>query len=138
MIEDKNIVLRVLINGDRPDYRLFRVFLWGNDHKFNSDGDSYNPASRTWTELYMSSREVRASFEIYQVSDNPIIFEVKSSNKNILNRAALFLAKETAGQIVSSDNTLHPYYSLSDKLGDFFDLQQALERADRSVWREST
>jgi hypothetical protein len=137
MKEDKEFIVRVLINGDRPDYRIFSVFLWGNDHKIDSDGDSYNPASRSWTELYMRSRERKGGFEISQVSDNPKIFEVKSSNGYMANRAALFLARETAGMIVSPDNALHSYHVLVLKLGDF-DLQQALERADQSVWRKST
>jgi hypothetical protein len=136
--ESIEYTLQVTINGDRPDFRIFSVFLWGDDN-FDSDGDSYNPASRTWTWLYMASREVQGQyFEIYQMSESPLIFEVKSPNINIANRVALFLAKETNGQIISPDNNLYPYNFLTDKLGDSYNLQEAFERADRSIWREST
>jgi hypothetical protein len=138
MEEIEEYMVKVLINGDRPDFRVFSVYLWGNDHSFDSDGDSYNPASRSWTWLRMSSRVVSGNFEINQVSEYPLIFEVRSSYEDIINRVALFLAKETNGQIVNVDNTLLPYHFLSDKLGIDFDLAEALKRADLSIWRQST
>jgi hypothetical protein len=129
--------LRVIVNGDLPDFRLFSVYLWGEDHSYDSDGDSYNPASRTWTALYMGSREVSENFEMVQTEEHSAIFEVTSSDEFMVNRAALFLAKETNGQIAGPDDLLHSYHFLTDKLGDF-DLRQALERAEKSVWRKST
>jgi len=138
MDEVKEYIVQVLINGDRPDFRVFSVYLWGDDYNFDSDGDSYNPASRTWSWLYMASRVVSGYFEISQVPEQSLIFEVRSAYENIVNRAALFLAKETNGQIVHIDNTLLPYQFLSDKLGSDFDLQEALRRADKSIWRQST
>jgi hypothetical protein len=136
--EEKEYVLRILINGERPDFRVFSVYLWGDDYNFDSEGDSYNPASRTWTWLYMSSRVVEEYFEIGQVSKQPLIFEVISPNVSIASRVAFFLAKETCGQIIGSDNSLRPYDYLTDKLGKDFNLSEALMRAEQSIWREST
>jgi hypothetical protein len=72
------------------------------------------------------------------MSERPLIFEVISPNESIANRVALFLAKETDGQILRSDNSSQPYDALTNKLGNDFNLAEALTRADQSVWREST
>src|SRR5687768_6834014 len=115
MPENKEYVLQVLINGERPDFRIFSVFLWGDNHNFDSDGDSYNPASRTWTCLYMASRELSGQYlKINLVSEQPLIFDVISPDQNIANRVAIFLAIETNGRIISPDNTLLPFNILTD------------------------
>jgi hypothetical protein len=132
-------ILRILVNGNRPDFRIFSVFLWGGGHSVDSDGDSYNPASRSWTWLHMSSRVISGEyFEINQISEQPLIFEVRSPNESIANRVALFLARESTGHIIGIDGSLQPYESLIDKLGHSFDLPKAFERADQSIWRQST
>ncbi|MBL0018421.1 MAG: hypothetical protein IPP17_18785 [Bacteroidetes bacterium] len=123
----------------RPDFRLFSVFLWGDDHNFDSEGDSYNPASQTWTWLYMRSREYKdASFEIAQSDLNPEWMEISSTDVFIARRVAYFLARETDSPILLPDGTSQSLESLADALGQTFDLQAALQRADKSVWRKAT
>ena len=125
--------IAVQINSERPDFRLFWIFLWGEDHRFDSDGDSYNPASRDWTELYMSSREIgNQTFEILKIKDEPLVFEVSSANHCLLNRVTFFLKRETNGITEETDETL------VQNMGEDFDLEEALKRADESVWRTSS
>ena len=124
--------LEVKINSVRPDFRVFVDYLWGADHNFDSDGDSYDPASRVWTELYMSSREIEnQSFMIGKIKDDPLVFEVSSENKYLLNRVVYFLKRETHGITQVSDETLLL------NMGDDFNLEEALARADASIWRKS-
>jgi hypothetical protein len=139
MNADKEYSIRIRVNSDRPDFRLFNFFLWGENHRFDSEGDSYNPASRTWTSLYMGSREHEGEyFEIAMDSEEPLIFRVTSPIFAIANRVALFLAIETRGSVIDQENKLLPYDSLENDLGGDFYLSEALERAQNSIWRRST
>jgi hypothetical protein len=123
MDADKEYSIHVLVKGDRSDFRLFSVFLWGDYHNFDSDGDSYNLASRTWTWLYMASREFEGQYvEIDAASELPLIFSVESPVLHIANRAAFFLALETNGFIIDESNNLLPFDTLTDSLGEDFDL----------------
>lgn len=123
----------VQINSERPDFRLFWIYLWGEKHNIDSDGDSFNPASREWTELYMSSREIKnKTFEIGKIKDEPLVFEILSDDRHILNRVTYFLKRETNGTTKETDETL----ILS--MGNDFNLEEALKRADESIWRKST
>jgi hypothetical protein len=92
--------ISILVKADRPDFRLFSVFLRGDNLSIDSDGDSYPASSRTWTELWMSNRGLPGSgFEILQSNEDSKIFSVTSDDAAISNRAAFFLAKETNGTI---------------------------------------
>ncbi len=125
--------IEVQINSERPDFRLFWIFLWGENHNIDSDGDSWNPASREWSELYMSSREIdNETFDIGKINDDPLVFEVLSNNRDILNRITYFLKRETKGITKDTDETL------IQNMGKGFNLEEALERADKSIWRESS
>lgn len=131
--------LSVVVNSPLPDYRLFSAFIWGDSHSVDSDGDSYNPASNTWSYLYVGSRELHGqNFEIHQVEETSLVFEVSSENELMARRAAFFLVKETNGQIHWADGMLYRFDFLSDMLGEDFDLSLALQRADESIWRKST
>ncbi|MDO1451958.1 hypothetical protein Q0590_37160 [Rhodocytophaga aerolata] len=129
-----------MINGPRPDFRLVESFLWSDFHNTDTDGNSYNPASRDWTELYIASRENKDEvIDINPINNNPLILEIKASNEILGNRVAYFLAKETLGQVIYKEETdLTDADFLLDKLGSNFNLQEALERAERSIWRKST
>ncbi|MFH6995352.1 hypothetical protein [Flavobacterium sp. FlaQc-48] len=130
--------INVLINSSLPDYRLFVDFLWDYDHNVDSDGDSYNPASRSWAFLDMESREnENERFSIDQAQDNPLIYIVKSENQIIANRVAYFLMKETDGDIYFNDKN-YKFDFYKDKLGNDFDLLKALQRSDKSIWRQSS
>ena len=38
---------------ERPDFRLVITYLWHDLYNVDTDGDSYNPASRTCTRLFV-------------------------------------------------------------------------------------
>lgn len=131
-------VLTVMVNADRPDFRVFWSFLWGDDHNIDSDGDSYNPASRTWTMLTMASREIsNTRFEIVPSRENKKHFKVCSKNEFMTRRVAWFLARETNGIILNGSEIIDADV-LATELGDDFNLDEALHRADTCVWRKST
>jgi hypothetical protein len=128
----------VIVNSNLPDYRLFIDFIWGSGHNVDSEGDSYNPASRNWTELYMSSRVKKGeSFTIEQNKDNSLIYLISSYNEYVAKRAAYLLAKETS-QKICVDEVEYKLDFLEDKLGQDFNLLDALKRADASIWRKSS
>jgi hypothetical protein len=131
--------LTVIVNGPVPDFRLFWIFLWGEAHSTDSDGDSDNPASRSWTWLHMSSREIAGQgFHIKQTAETPLTFSVGAENERQAYRAAFFLARETKGYIKNEVGELAAPESVINKLGDDFDLTEALARADESRFRRAT
>ncbi|QHT70253.1 hypothetical protein GXP67_28190 [Rhodocytophaga rosea] len=132
--------IKVLINGPRPDFRLLKSFIWSDFHNIDSDGNSFNPASRDWTELYIASRENKNEvIDINPININPLILEIKASSEILGNKAAYFLAKETSGQVMYQEETrLNDADFLLDKLGIDFNIQDALEMSKRSVWRKSS
>lgn len=128
----------VLVNSDRPDFRVFGTFLFGEeDHKYDSEGDSYEVYSRVWTELYMSSREVELGFSIHKISDDPLTFEVSSAQENIMYAVAYFLARETSGEVVEKDGVILLFSELAELTGDF-PLNRRLAIADQSIWRTTS
>ncbi|SRR5258706_5338075 len=132
-------IIELAISSELPDFRLIPVFLWGEDHSFDSDGDSYNPASRNWTWLHMHSRELaNTPFEIEQSENDLSMYIIRSDNKEICSRIAFFLSTETNGKILSQDGQWnHPNYIMND-LGSDFNLAFALERSSKSCIRKST
>ncbi len=77
-------------------------------------------------------------FEIAQSDLNPEWMEISSTNVFIARRVAYFLARETDSPILLPDGTTQTLESLAEELGPDFDLQTALQRADKSVWRKAT
>ncbi len=138
-MKDKYI-LRVKVNSDRPDFRVFGAYFFGDDyHNYDSEGNSSSVSSREWTELYMHSRQNKDLwFDIDKVDENNTsILEVTSDKIENVNIIAYFLAKETDGIVL--DNTDRPISLeiLKMKMGDF-DLEKRLLFADQSIWRKST
>ena len=128
----------VLVNSDRPDFRVFGTFLFGEEeHNYDSDGDSYKVFSRTWTELYVSSRENELCFSIDQISDDPLTFEVSSKQETTMYAIAYFLARETYGEVVEKDGTMLLFSDVVEAMGDF-PLNKHLAIADHSIWRTSS
>jgi len=125
--------------GPRPDFRLVITFLWADLHNVDTDGNSYNPASRDWTELYCQNRENKAeTFNVAPASESPLTLEVESNLPELAARVAYFLATETSA-VVSSELS-GPWQEaavLRESLGSF-DLAAAEFRARKSVWREAT
>ncbi len=128
----------VLINSDRPDFRIFATFLFGyEDHDYDSEGDSYEVYSRTWTELYVSSRETELCFSIDKISEDPLTFEVSSKQESTMYAVAYFLARETYGEIVKKDGSMLLFSDVVELMGDF-PLNKHLAIADHSIWRTTS
>src|SRR6476620_4718467 len=89
--------------GDRPDYRVVISFLWSDEQNVDTDGDSYNPASRTWTYLFIRNREPEdETIEIGSIEDDPLVLEIESELECLAARVAWFLATETGGDVAES------------------------------------
>lgn len=125
--------------GLRPDFRLVVTFLWGDFHNVDTEGNSYNPASREWTWLYCQNRECEQEiFEIEPCSEQPLILQVHSELSELAARVTWFLAKETQSSVAPEPTgPWHELIWLGDKVGAF-DLCEGERRASLSVWRRST
>ncbi|MNJ91827.1 hypothetical protein D3C87_94820 [compost metagenome] len=130
--------INVTVNSDRPDFRVFGTFLFGEEmHNYESEGDSQEVYSRDWTELYMSSREIDWCFSIDKITDDPLTFEVSSKQQHTMYAIAYFLARETYGEVIEKDGSI---LLLSDvvKLTGNFQLNKHLAIADQSIWRTTS
>ncbi len=128
-------------NGPRPDYRVVKVFLWSATQNVDSDGDSYNPASRDWTYLFLCNRDNAAEMVMVDkvVSETALVFEIKSSCEYMAARCAYFLAMRTGSDVAEMLNG--DYLSLSaliEKMGAGFDPDAAMRRAEQSPFSHST
>jgi hypothetical protein len=133
------IDIKVKVNTDRPDFRVFATYLFGDDlHNYDSDGNSIPVTSKNWTELYMCSRQNNElCFEIWKTSENPLIFEVSAEKIEIANIIAYFLARETNGEDLDKESNSIPLEYLIEKMGNF-NLKERLKLADKSIWRKAT
>lgn len=129
----------VRLEGPRPDYRTLISFLWSDFHNVDSDGDSFNPASREWTCLYLQNREKEEEFvEIAKVGE-PVFLHVVSPFRSIALGIAYFLVHWSSGEIfeANSDEPLDQKLVI-DELEATFDLLTRIERAEHSIWNHST
>ncbi len=134
----KKFSLKVKINSERPDYRVFGAFFFGEDlHNYDGDGNSYPVWSRNWTELYMCSRENGQSFDISPDNEEETILKITAERQEDVNALAYFLAKETNGEILDADNQIIDAETLKSQLGDF-DLENRLRLAKESIWRQTS
>ena len=131
--------IKVKINSERPDFRVFASYFFGDDlYNYDSEGNSIPVTSRNWTELYMTSRQnSNLSFEIRPTIEDPLILQVSSEKAENANIIAYFLARETKGEILNDSNEIISLTSLIEKMGDF-NLQERLSLADKSIWRKTT
>ena len=114
----------------RPDFRSVAVFLWDEEHDYDSDGDCLYPADRNWTELTLDSRErENERVDVDPVSEEPLTLKVKSEQPSLAVRAAYYLAVVTQGAV--SEEISGKYVdagAFRERLGGF-DVESALERA---------
>jgi hypothetical protein len=74
--------------------------LWGDERNVDSDGNAANPASRTWTELYLQLREpLGERVDIVEYKLLPLTLKVSSESRQVAARVAYLLAKHTQGQV---------------------------------------
>ena len=114
----------------RPDFRSVAVFLWGEDHDYDSDGDCSYPADRSWTELTLDSREKdNERVDVDPVSEEPLTLKVRSERAPLAARVAYYLALATDGAV--SEGMGGNYVGAAafrGRLGGY-DVESALERA---------
>lgn len=129
----------ISIYKQRPDFRLVIAFLWHDGQNVDTEGDSYNPASRDWTELYIKNRE--QPDEIVNISphrSSPLILIVESNLEYLAARVAYFLAVVTDGRVATDQNgEFAPSEILLSRIGDF-DVDAALQRVAKSPFSSPT
>lgn len=132
--------LKVKVDAERPDFRVFGCYFFGDDfHEYDSEGDSFPVSSRKWTELYMCSREHKNLwFDICWVEkDDKTILKTTSDKIETVNIIAYFLAKETNGTVFDEKNNPVILESLMKNMGNF-ELESRLLLAEKSIWRKSS
>lgn len=129
----------------RPDFRLVKAFLWHDGQNVDTDGDSYNPASRTWTYLFMQNREDEAeAVVIDKVNTNigtsvALALEVKSEREYLAARCAYFLAVVTRSRVSTDvDKEACEPDALIERMGANFDIEAAMRRVEQSPYSRST
>jgi len=107
--------------GPRPDFRLVLTFVWGDGVDFDTDGNSSNPASHDWTELYAQNRsKLSEEFDISPVGQDSLLLEVESRQEWLAAVVAYMLAVVTKGEVSGKPDG--PFGSPEDLLffvGDF-------------------
>lgn len=136
----EKIILKVKTATEKPDFRVFNAFFFGDDfHHNDSEGDCQEVWQRDWSELYkMCRKDSSVWFDISPAhrSDKTIL-EVSSGEEKYTYAVAYFLAKETQGEVLDTDNNPIALEALTQKMGDF-PLQERLALANKSIWRLSS
>jgi hypothetical protein len=113
--------------------------VWGGDANVNTHGNSYNPASREWTELRARNRaRPDEEFDVLAVATEPLVLEVKSKHEWLAAVVAYLLIETTDGGI--SEQPTGPFVSaatLLPRAGDF-DIQAAWNRYHESPFQRAT
>ena len=93
----------VEVSGPRPPFGAVIDHLWDVGADVDSDGDSRTPHDRDWTELRVAKRpECSEVVEVSPVSESPMVLKVASDTKDLAERAAKFIARETKGRVVAA------------------------------------
>ena len=128
------------LDGPRPDFRTVISFLWSDFHNVDSEGDSHNPASREWTSLYLQNRENGEEVvEVGRNGDEPLVLCIVSPLRSMALGVAYLLVHWSSGEILDAESgeTLDQKHVM-DELEVSFDLLTRIERAERSIWNQST
>lgn len=125
---------------ERPDFRLVITFLWHDLFNVDTDGNSYNPASRTWTQLYFCNRQDDSEIvDVTPAADTPLVLRVESKKRYLAARTAYFLADfMSAGVAESEDGPFLKPESIQDAIGKDFDVDEAMRRVQSSPFIRST
>jgi hypothetical protein len=132
------VKLFVRVGGPRPDFRLVLAFVWG-DAETDTDGNSRNPASREWTELYAQNWGRRdEAFNVFPVSGDPLVLQVQSEREWLAAVVAHLLAEATGGGVSDqAAGPFHPPASVLSRAGGF-DVAAAWERFRASPFHRAT
>jgi len=127
-------MIEVVIEKERPDFRVMIDLIYGHGHKVDTDGDSFKVFSRTWTELYIKDRESDdPAIEIYVNENSPNIFEVKCEDEELEKLAALYLFLY-CGLSMKHNGALIDEHHIEALKGEY---ATNLSRANNSVWHSS-
>lgn len=126
--------------SDRPDFRQVYAFLYSAYHDVDTDGDSFNPASRTWTRLWICNRENNAEWiRIFPHSKSPLILAIESDLEFLAARVAYYLATYMgSGFSMASEGPFDKPMLLSKLMGNRFDSAAGVQRAAQSPFAQST
>lgn len=130
----------VRLEGPRPDFRTVISFLWSDFHNVDSEGNSHNPASREWTDLYLQNRENEDEIvDVMEMEKAPLILRIASPIRLIALGVAYFLVHWSSGDILDpkTKRSINQQIVMDD-LESNFDLLVRIERAERSIWNSST
>ena len=134
------MIFYVQTPSERPDYRLVKAFLWDDARNVDADGNSDNPASRSWTQLMLDPRDTDGErFDIVACEDAPLTLKVMASHPELAAQVAYFLGHATDGAIAR--HPAGPYLPPSDlesQLGADFDVAAAFRRVEQSPFTRSS
>ncbi|MCC9603748.1 hypothetical protein LOC67_24625 [Stieleria sp. JC731] len=126
--------------SERPDFRLVVTYLWHDLYNVDTDGNSCNPASRTWTQLFIRNRQDDSeTVDIFPVSEAPSILLVESQKEYLAARTAYFLAEfMSTGIAETQDGPFREVVTIQDAIGAGFDVTEAICRVQSSPYLTST
>jgi len=123
--------------SNRPDFRQVVAFLGFTS--FDSDGDSHNPGSRTWTWLYLKDREEPGELvEVYAQSKAPLILAVESTQENLAAAVAYYLASFMHSTVCVGEQGDFTAPNFLLPLLNGFELPAALTRAETCAAARAT
>ena len=124
---------------ERPDFRLVITYLWHDLYNVDTDGDSYNPASRTWTRLLVRNRQDESEVVyVNPATNSPLVLRVESEKEHLAARTAYFLAEFMSADIAQSeDGPFQPPETIRHAIGSDFDVAKAMRRVQSSPFIES-
>jgi hypothetical protein len=126
---------QVLIERDRPDFRVFIDLLYDYGRNVDTEGNSYPVNSRTWSSLYVKDRESSdPAVEVGPCSSNPSLLEVTSESHELEELVALYLLISSGTSLFA--NGLELVGTEIDRLKATH--QAALLRAEQSIWHTSS
>lgn len=90
--------------GLRPYFDDIASHLWGAGCDFDSDGNDDDLPSGNWTELTVALRpEGDLRLDIDPLDDaQPLVLVIRSEDKNLAEKAALFLLSQAGGTLTDT------------------------------------
>ncbi len=126
---------QVIVDRERPDFRVFLDLLYGSERNMDTEGDSYIAYSRVWTELYMKDRESDdPCVDIFQSDKEQNIFVVTSKSHKLESLTALYLYLYCGVSMQFNGRQLEQQDI--EELKRQYDAE--LLRAENSVWHQSS
>lgn len=124
----------VIVNHDRPDFRVFADLLFGYERNVDSEGDAFPVFSREWRELYLKDRESEEPpIEIHAKEADPLRFEIESKSKRLEELTSIYMYKY-CGESIIIDGLKIPQDEVSNLSAKY---SKELKLANNSIWHQS-